>query len=1017
MSKARRKGANAAPTGFSMRFTTHHSSGDESSDEDTITTEHDGSQKSSMVRTAPARPSTQPTTRLVAAPATSSAGPSPGASPSTRHKESVGGGDAMEDWEFVLPGEGELGDHFGTLPGTEQDSSQARGGRLSEATKRSSFYSHPKSESANTHHDLSSIHRAQTHSVSDYESRWKRRRSSAVTVQPPKTPDDESAPSIASRVSLYRLSLVATAMMFFIEYNSSSFLMGCAVGAYLMFHLGLLLVYHITKEVPHYNDYIINFEELHAAMVAHQPATSGDGVTLMQPKTILKDSFSMSHEYSGPTTFRHEQTKKVQLRLCGSQLRVSFLAVNEDISLLEVDKYLPDSCSDSSSEEDVLEGCELERRPRRSRGNSPKATILSSKSYSLLGSKVCLAPEGLNQRQRWSKKLPLHLILDSDVQFSSQEDIPGAVSKETGSEGEQEQADSHTGQRSSVNSHEFFLFAGTGRVKQDWYMRLKLAADPSLVAKNLASVPSEHKDYAKYMDFLLIHLHPTRASRFNFLRNDAIMTETEVRRMVAETAEHNASVASLGSAASYGGSVTSLTSVGSAGSSDRHDVAPGSVGSSSSMSRQTSHSSISGSVGSSKTPGSGILPDPRHSLRAGSLLWFNAALGRLFYDAWREPRWAEKLRVRWQRKLSRLKTPSYIRQLNMTELHLGNSIPLVKKFSQPRIDSRGLWIDVGISYKGNFHVTIETAVHLGPLLEEQVSTAAAPSHQPATGAAAKSHHTSSGGDDDSVSSVSMMDVRHSSQDLDALAEDEDDSLSTDSDIDSGVDDDEADVNDNAGATASATALATATSMLQSLEKSFPSLSGTISQVTTSLQAATDANGQQQPPPLDPQPAASSQVVSNTSTSATSKLKRFAGFVAHTRIGQTVMKSNVVKKLSEKVSNMPLVLSVELRQLSGTMTINVPPPPSGVVWCAFAKPPEIILVAKPRVGQREVKLEKVTDWIERKLIAEFKKRLVMPNMEDLAIPLMSSGMPDDVEESLPAPASEIVGGPSTTATAS
>ena len=60
--------------------------------------------------------------------------------------------------------------------------------------------------------------------------------------------------------------------------------------------------------------------------------------------------------------------------------------------------------------------------------------------------------------------------------------------------------------------------------------------------------------------------------------------------------------------------------------------------------------------------------------------------------------------MRWQRKLSRLKTPSYIRMLNMTELDLGDSIPIVRKFSQPRIDSRGLWIDVGISYKGTFQV-------------------------------------------------------------------------------------------------------------------------------------------------------------------------------------------------------------------------------------------------------------------------------------------------------------------------
>ena len=39
--------------------------------------------------------------------------------------------------------------------------------------------------------------------------------------------------------------------------------------------------------------------------------------------------------------------------------------------------------------------------------------------------------------------------------------------------------------------------------------------------------------------------------------------------------------------------------------------------------------------------------------------------------------------------------------------------------------------------------------------------------------------------------------------------------------------------------------------------------------------------------------------------------------------------------------------------------------------SFATPPHITLVAKPRVGQHEVKVNQVTDWIERKLISEFK----------------------------------------------
>ena len=81
-----------------------------------------------------------------------------------------------------------------------------------------------------------------------------------------------------------------------------------------------------------------------------------------------------------------------------------------------------------------------------------------------------------------------------------------------------------------------------------------------------------------------------------------------------------------------------------------------------------------------------------------------------------------------------------------------------------------------------------------------------------------------GGEDSSIGSVTMAHVQYANMDT------MDDDLSTDSDMDSGADEDEADVQD-AGPSTSATALATATSMLQSLEKTFPSLSGTLSQVS------------------------------------------------------------------------------------------------------------------------------------------------------------------------------------------
>lgn len=47
--------------------------------------------------------------------------------------------------------------------------------------------------------------------------------------------------------------------------------------------------------------------------------------------------------------------------------------------------------------------------------------------------------------------------------------------------------------------------------------------------------------------------------------------------------------------------------------------------------------------------------------------------------------------------------------------------------------------------------------------------------------------------------------------------------------------------------------------------------------------------------------------------------------------------------------------------------------------------------RPKLGEREVTFLHVTEWIEKKLKHEFQKILVMPNMDDLIIPIMRPGL--------------------------
>lgn len=58
---------------------------------------------------------------------------------------------------------------------------------------------------------------------------------------------------------------------------------------------------------------------------------------------------------------------------------------------------------------------------------------------------------------------------------------------------------------------------------------------------------------------------------------------------------------------------------------------------------------------------------------------------------------------------------------------------------------------------------------------------------------------------------------------------------------------------------------------------------------------------------------------------------------------------------------------------------------------FRSPPHLELKARPKLGEREVTLAHVTDWIEKKLDQEFQKIFVMPNMDDLWLTIMHSAM--------------------------
>uniref|UniRef100_A0A3B5PTM5 Testis-expressed protein 2-like n=1 Tax=Xiphophorus maculatus TaxID=8083 RepID=A0A3B5PTM5_XIPMA len=145
------------------------------------------------------------------------------------------------------------------------------------------------------------------------------------------------------------------------------------------------------------------------------------------------------------------------------------------------------------------------------------------------------------------------------------------------------------------------------------------------------------------------------------------------------------------------------------------------------------------------------------------------------------------------------------------------------------------------------------------------------------------------------------------------------------------------------------------------------------------------------PPFDPQSSLGDKNTPAATDGTGRKILRFVDKIAKSKYFQKATENEYIKKKIAEVSNMPLMLSVEVLELSGTLTINIPPPPTDRIWYSFRVPPRLDLHVRPMLGEREVTFTHVTEWIEKKLQCEFQKIFVMPNMDDLYLPLMTSGL--------------------------
>lgn len=66
--------------------------------------------------------------------------------------------------------------------------------------------------------------------------------------------------------------------------------------------------------------------------------------------------------------------------------------------------------------------------------------------------------------------------------------------------------------------------------------------------------------------------------------------------------------------------------------------------------------------------------------------------------------------------------------------------------------------------------------------------------------------------------------------------------------------------------------------------------------------------------------------------------------------------------------------LQIQMLTGTLLINIPPPPSDRLWYGFRPNPQLRLKARPRVGEKAVTMSRILEWIEKRVVLEFQVNL-------------------------------------------
>lgn len=328
--------------------------------------------------------------------------------------------------------------------------------------------------------------------------------------------------------------------------------------------------------------------------------------------------------------------------------------------------------------------------------------------------------------------------------------------------------------------------------------------------------------------------------------------------------------------------------------------------------------------------------------QSGNVIWFNILIGRILYNCLNDKKLLDRIQEFLQRKLSAIRLPSFMEDIIIDELDLGDTPPLIHRISQPLLDERGTWIDADISYEGLMHMTITTKLNLLRLKRQ--------------------HHEFN---DTTTSTTTTL----NSTSIDAM------NSTTSTTIN---------LNDN-----NSPSKITSTNNNNLINKSDSSIincaiydSDAESTGASSSESESQITGN-----IDPSPESHSFY---TTPGSSRRFLRIVDRITASNLFQSATEISYIQRAMENMST-KITLKVELKGLVSRVVINLPPPPSDRVWLAFRGPPRLLISAKPTVGDHAFDWSIVTTIIENKLCDEVYKYLVYPNMVDIIVPILGESI--------------------------